>query len=145
MSYNGVCASFFVDLMTGEHDLENDTLMIALYEDRDVMNINLTEYTATGECIGTNYPAGGLELFIKDGYPLLTETADMFTAECRFEDVSFINLSASVGAALIYNGDNGRAIRCIDFGDVQLVVTSDFNIRFPDEQAAPVLIKLNKR
>lgn len=145
MAYNGMCAHFFLDLMTGEHDLENDTLMLALYEDRNVMDIELQAYTATGEATGVNYTPGGIELFLKEGYPLLTETPTEFNAECRFEDLTFVNLSASVGAALIYNGDNGRAIRCIDFGDNQIVTTSDFNIKFPADLEPPVYIKLIKR
>ena len=145
MSYNGTVASFFLDLLTKEHDFDNDTFMLALYEDREVMNIHLEAYTPVGECIGTNYLAGGIEIFLKDGYPRLEESDTEFNAVVRFEDLSFVNLTANVGAALIYNLENGRAIRCIDFGDNQLVTTSDFNIKFPDDIEPPVLIKLIKR
>lgn len=140
--YNGMCKSFFLDMMTGEHDLETDTLMLALYEDRNALSADTTEYSPVGECIGTNYMPGGIEIFVKAGYPLAEPE---FVAACRFEDLVFTNISASIGAALIYNDENKRAIRVIDFGDNQLVVTSDFNIKFPDDLDPPVYIKLIKR
>jgi hypothetical protein len=142
MAYNGTVASFFLDLATAEHDFENDTIMIALYENRDVMSFDLEAYTPTGECVGVNYPAGGIEIFLKEGYP---KKEGQFALAVRFEDLKFINISASIGAALIYNGENGRAIHCIDFGDNQLVTTSDFNIVFPEDVDPPVNIILIKR
>lgn len=149
MPYNGQCSSFFLDLATAEHDFDNDTFMLALYEDREVMSPDLTEYTATGEAIGVNYPAGGIEIMVKAGWPkseLATNPqngkVEGFDMAVRFDDLSFINLSASVGAALIYNGKNNRAIRCLDFGEVKLVVTSDFHIKFAPEAEPPVYIKM---
>lgn len=142
MTYNGMCKCFFLDLMTGEHDLEGDTLMIALYEDRNALSIDTTEYSPVGECVGTNYIPGGIEIFTKPGYPLAEPG---FAAACRFEDLVFINISASIGAALIYNDENKRAIRVIDFGENQFVVTSDFNIRFPEDLDPPIYIKLITR
>jgi len=139
MAYNGMCESFFLDLMTAEHDLDTDMLMLALYEDRNVMHAGLQEYTPVGECIGVNYQAGGIEIFTVPGYP---KAEDGYAATCRFEELTFVNISASIGAALIYNAKNNRAIRCIDFGGNQLVVTSDFHIKFPADAEPPVFIKL---
>lgn len=149
MPYNGMCSSFFLDLATADHDFDNDTFMLALYEDRNIMSPELTEYTPTGEAIGVNYPAGGIEVMVKPGWPKQELTfnpqsgrIEGYDMTVRFDDLTFINLSASVGAALIYNGRNNRAIRCIDFGDVQLVVTSDFHIRFPTDAEPPIFIKM---
>lgn len=139
MAYYGMCASFFLDLMTGEHDFDTDEFMIALYTDRDILNRDLQEYTPEGEVIGTNYPAGGVRVFVAEGYP---KREGDYTAAVRFEDVVFPNLTGNVGAALIYNGENSRAILCIDFGIVQPVVTSDFKIVFPDDVGPQVFIML---
>lgn len=143
MSYNGMCASFFLDLATAEHDFDVDTFMLALYEDREVMSPDLQAYTPTGECIGTNYQAGGIEIFVEPGWPKKEgDNETGYAMAVRFDPLVFPNLSAQVGAALIYNAKNNRAIRCIDFGDVQNVVTSDFNIAFPADAEPPVFIKL---
>lgn len=149
MPYNGMCSSFFLDLATADHDFDNDTFMLALYEDRNIMSPNLQEYTSAGEAVGVNYPAGGIEVMVKVGWPKQelalnpqSGRIEGYDMAVRFDDLTFINLSASVGAALIYNGRNNRAIRCIDFGDVQLVVTSDFHIRFPSDAEPPIYIKM---
>lgn len=141
MTYNGMCKSFFLDLFTGDHDLDNDAMMIALYTDRNVMSPDLTAYTTNGEVSGINYIPGGNEIFKKDGYPRASER---YVAEMSFEDVVFPNITASIGAALIYNLENGRAIRCIDFGLNQNVTASDFRIRFPTENEPPIFIILPK-
>lgn len=137
--YNGPTKAFFRDLFTGEHDFLEDEFFLALYTDRDVMSPDLEAYTTTGEMVGTNYPAGGLQIFVRDGYP---KEEGIYPVAVRFDSVIFPNITGQVGAALIYNGNNNRAVRCFDFGIVENVVTSDINVNFDVDPTPELFIIL---
>ena len=55
-----VCASFKQQLLQGDHDIDNDTINLALYTDSATLNGNTTAYSATNE-VGNSgtYAAGG--------------------------------------------------------------------------------------
>ena len=55
-----VCASFKQQLLQGDHDIDNDTINLALYTSSATLNGNTTAYSATNE-VGNSgtYAAGG--------------------------------------------------------------------------------------
>lgn len=142
MAYNGMVRAFFRDCTIGLHDLLNHELRIALYEDRSVLTPDVEFYDPTGEVAGQNYPPGGLQIFVAEGWPTIT---DEYAMECRFEPVRFSNLTAIVGGALIYNETSNRAIACIDFGEKLYPVAADFNIEFPETSIPTIFVKLPVR
>jgi hypothetical protein len=44
-----VCASFKQELLAGDHDIDGDTINLALYTDSVTLNGNTTAYSATNE------------------------------------------------------------------------------------------------
>ena len=62
----GQCGSFKAELLEAIHNFNvagGDTFMMALYTGSAVMSpAATTAYTATNECTGTNYTAGGIAL-----------------------------------------------------------------------------------
>jgi len=58
-----VCASFKKQLLEGDHDIDNDTINLALYTNSVTLNGNTTAYSATNE-VGNSgtYAAGGITL-----------------------------------------------------------------------------------
>lgn len=51
--------SFKQDILLGVHDLETDTIKMALFLATADIGAATTEYTATGETSGAGYTAGG--------------------------------------------------------------------------------------
>ena len=58
-----VCASFKQELLAGDHDIDNDTIKLALYTDSATLNGNTTAFSATNE-VGNSgtYTSGGAQL-----------------------------------------------------------------------------------
>jgi hypothetical protein len=55
----GLTTSFKEQILNGVHDLETDSLYIALYTALASLDETTTIYTATNEITGTGYVAGG--------------------------------------------------------------------------------------
>ena len=115
-----VCASFKQELLAGDHDIDNDTINLALYTD---------SATLTSATIG------------------LTKTsATASTAFVDFANVSFTSATISAQAALIYNrssSNTNAAIAVLDFGAVKTSTNGTFTIAFPTNDASSAILRLS--
>ena len=88
--------SFKQDILLGVHDLDTDTLKIALYLATANLDADTTVYTATGETSGTGYTAGGNVL---TGVTVQTSGT---TAFVDFADPTWNPANFTARGALIY-------------------------------------------
>jgi DeoR/GlpR family transcriptional regulator of sugar metabolism len=138
-----MCNSFKTELLGGLHDLDTDSLKIALIKasPSGTYNASTTNYsTVTGnsdEASGTNYTAGGQVL---DGASI---TLDGSTAIVDFTDEVFSNVTVSADGCIIYNTANSNsAIAVIDFGGTVSATAGDLTIEFPAANASNAVIRI---
>lgn len=141
MIQQGYTQSFLRDLLKGKHDFESHTFKIALYTDAADLSPLTTNYTTTGEVVGTGYVAGGTSL---------TPTVTLLNgvALVDFEDVTWAGATLTARGALIYNttSDGGvgttDAVYVINFGSDRTKVGADFTVRFPAPTEQYALLRL---
>ena len=117
-----MCNSFKQELLGGVHDLDTDSLKLALIKatPTGTYNASTTNYSdVTGnsdEASGTNYTAGGQVL---DG------------------------VTVSADGCIIYNaGQGNKAIAVIDFGGTVSATAGDLTIEFPAADASNAVIRI---
>jgi len=141
-----VCASFKQQLLQGDHDIDNDTINLALYTDSATLNGNTTAYSATNE-VGNSgtYAAGGITLTgATVGLTATSVTAS--TAFVDFANASFTSATISAQAALIYNRSSSAtnaAIAVLDFGSVKTSTNGTFTIAFPTNDKDSAILRLS--
>jgi hypothetical protein len=138
-----MCTSFKQELLGGIHDLDSDSIKLALIKPRNsgTYNAATTNYSdVTGnsdESSGTNYSAGGQVL----DSPSITVSGT--TAMVDFADEVFSNVSTSADGCIIYNaGQSNKAICVIDFGGTVTAVAGDLTIEFPAVGASTTIIRI---
>lgn len=132
----GLCSSFKQESWLGIHDLDTDTLKIALYTASATLGPNTTVYTATDEISGAGYTAGG-EVLV-NVQVLLSGT----TAYVTFDNPSWSGASFTCRGALIYNSTKAdRAIAVLDFGSDK-TASGTFTIQLPAATASSAVIRL---
>ena len=129
-----MCNSFKQELLGGVHDLDTDTLKIALIKvshsgTYGAATTNYSDVTgASDEAVGTNYTAGGQSL---DSASIALDASNN-TAFLDFADEVFANLTVSAVGAIIYNSSkSNKAIALFDFGGTVTSTSGDFTIVFP--------------
>ena len=139
-----MCNSFKQELLGGVHDLDTDSLKIALIKDSPTgtygaATTNYSDVTGNSdEASGTNYTAGGQVL---DG---ATISLSGSTAFVDFTDEVFTNLTISADGAIIYNASQGnKAIAVFDFGGTVTSTSGDFTIVFPTADASNAVIRIS--
>ena len=141
-----VCASFKQQLLQGDHDIDNDTINLALYTDSATLKGNTTAYSATNE-VGNSgtYAAGGVTLTgATVGLTATSVTAS--TAFVDFANASFTSATISAQAALIYNRSSAAtnaAIAVLDFGSVKTSTNGTFTIAFPTNDKDSAILRLS--
>jgi hypothetical protein len=140
---SAVANSFKTEVLEGIHDIESDTIKLALIKSSpsgtyDKDTTNYSDVTGnTDEATGTNYPAGGNTL------ANASITLDGDTAIVDFDDTAFLSATVSADGAIIYNSSKAdRAIAIIDFGGTVTSTAGDFTIQFPVAAAATAIIAL---
>ena len=129
--------SFKQDLLLGVHDLETDTIKMALYLATADLGAATTIYTTTGETSGTGYTAGGKTL---TGVTVLTSGT---TAYVDFADPSWDPAAFTARGALIYNASkSNKAIAVLDFGSDK-TATTVFTVQMPANTATSALIRIS--
>jgi hypothetical protein len=129
--------SFKQDILLGVHDLDTDTLKMALYLATADLGAATTVYTTAGETSGTGYTAGGNTL---TGVTVLT--ADT-TAYVDFADPTWNPANFTARGALIYNASKGnKAIAVLDFGSDKTATTT-FTVQMPANTATSALIRIS--
>ena len=108
-----VCASFKKELLAGDHDIDNDTINLALYTSSATLNGNTTAYATTNE-VGASgtYAAGGITL-TSPTIGLTATSATASTAFVDFANASFTSATISAQAALIYNRSSANTNACL--------------------------------
>jgi hypothetical protein len=129
--------SFKQEILLGVHDLETDTIKMALYLATADLNAATTVYTTTGETSGAGYTAGGNTL---TGVTVLTSGT---TAYVDFSNSSWDPASFTARGALIYNASKGdKAIAVLDFGGDK-TTTTVFTVQMPANTATNALIRIS--
>jgi hypothetical protein len=128
--------SFKQDILLGVHDLDTDTLKMALYLATADLDAATTVYTTTGETSGTGYTAGGNTL---TGVTVLTSGT---TAYVDFADPTWNPANFTARGALIYNASkSNKAIAVLDFGSDKTTTTT-FTVQMPANTATSALIRI---
>ena len=138
-----MCNSFKTELLGGRHDLDTDSIKLALIKasPSGTYNTNTTNYSnVTGnsdEASGTGYSAGGQVL---DG-AAISLSGD--TAIVDFTDEVFSDVTVSADGCIIYNTSNSNsAIAVIDFGGTVSATAGDLTIEFPAAGASTAVIRI---
>lgn len=129
--------SFKRQLFLGEHDLDTDTLKIALYTSLANLGPDTTVYSATNEVVGTGYTAGGLVL------TNVTVSQGNGIAYVDFDNPAWVGASFTTRGALIYNSSKAnKAMFVLDFGMNQTAVNENFVLDLPANNPTFAIIKL---
>jgi hypothetical protein len=138
-----MCTSFKAELLGGGHDLDTDTLKIALIKATPTgtygaATTNYSDVTGNSdEASGTNYTAGGQAL---DGASITTSGT---TAIVDFTDEVFADVTVSTDGCIIYNADkSNKAVCVIDFGGTVSATAGDLTIEFPTADASNAVIRI---
>jgi hypothetical protein len=131
----GMCSSFKQESWLGIHDLDTDTLKMALYTANANLSQATTVYTTADEVVGAGYTAGGEVL--TGAQVLLSGT----TAYLTFNNPVWSGASFVCRGALIYNASKAdRAIAVIDFG-ADKTASGTFPVQLPAATAAAALLR----
>jgi len=132
-----MCSSFKEELLGGIHDLDTDTIKIALYTSSATLGAATTAYSTTNEVSGTGYTAGGNTLTS----PVIS--LDGTTAIVDFDNTTWTSATITARGALIYNSSKAnRAIAVLDFGADKTSTDGDFTVTMPAAAAATALIRI---
>lgn len=138
-----LCNSFKQELLGGVHDLDTDTIKIALIKETPTgtYNKSTTNYSdVTGnsdEVTGTGYTAGGNTLTS----PSITLDGD--TAIVDFANTTWSTATISADGCILYNSSaSNAAIAVIDFGGTVTSTAGDFTVSFPAADASNAIIRI---
>ena len=130
-------SSFKSEAMLAIHDLDTDTIKMALYTSIASLGPATTAYTTSEEVVGTNYVAGGNTLTS----PVVS--LDGTTGICDFADTTWASSTITARGALVYNASKAnRAIAVLDFGSDKISTDGDFTIVMPAPTASTALIRI---
>jgi hypothetical protein len=139
-----MCNSFKQELLEGVHDLDTDSLKVALIKPSPTGTYGAatTNYSvitgASDEATGTNYTAGGQIL------DSATITLSGNTVFVDFADEVFSNLTISADGAILYNSSQGnKAIATFDFGGTITSTSGDFTLVFPTADSSNAVIRIS--
>ena len=139
-----MCNSFKQELLGGVHDLDSDTLKVALIKESPTgtygaATTNYSDVTTNSdEAVGTNYTATGQEL----GSAVISIPVGTSTAIVDFEDEVFNNLTISADGAIIYNASQlNKDIAVFNFGSTVTSTSGDFTVVFLDATASNAVIR----
>jgi hypothetical protein len=134
-----MCSSFKQQLFLGEHDLDTDTIKMALYISAATLDASTTVYSTSNEVSssGTNYTAGGNTL------TGATVSLSGTTAFVDFADTSWASATFTARGALIYNSSkSNKAIAVLDFGSDKTVTSGTFTVQMPANTSSDALIRI---
>jgi hypothetical protein len=133
-----LCTSFKGEILGGTHDLDTDTIKIALYTSSASLDAATTVYSSTNEVAnGNGYTTGGNTL---TGAVISTSGT---TAIVDFADSTWSTASFTARGALIYNSSkSNRAIAVLDFGSDKTSTNGNFVVQFPVADASNAIIRI---
>ncbi len=134
---SAVCNSFKTEVLGGTHDLDTDTIKLALYTSAASLSDSTTAYSTSNEVVGTGYTAGGNTLA---GAVI---SLDSSTAIVDFTDTSWTTATFTARYGLIYNSSKtNKAIAVLDFTTDQTATNGTFTVVFPAAAASTAIIRL---
>jgi hypothetical protein len=134
---SGITISFRREILLGEHDLDTNSLKLALYTNAASLSDGTTVYTTSNEVVGTGYSAGGVVLTGID------VTTDSSVAVVSITDAVVSTATITARGALIYNSSNAnKAVAVFDFGADKTSTAGDFTVQFPAAAAATAIIRI---
>ena len=132
----GLTTSFKEQILKGVHDLETDSLYIALYTALASLDETTAIYTTVNEITGTGYVAGG-ELLTN-----VTVKSLDGVAYVSFSNPTWSPASFTARGALIYNSTKGnKSIAVLDFGSTK-TMSPAFVITLPPDEASSAVIRI---
>ena len=140
-----LCTSFKSELLGGVHDLDTDTIKMALIIPSmagtyGAATTNYSDVTGNSDEVsatGTNYTTGGVTLTSP------SITTDGTTAIVDFADVVFSNVDLDARGAIIYNStQSNKAIALLDFGETKTATDGDFTVVMPAAAASTAIIRI---
>ncbi len=127
--------SFKKESWQAVHNLETDTLKMALYTGAASLNADTTVYTTSGETSGSGYSAGGVTM------TNAVISTDGTTVYVDFDDVVWSPANFTARGALIYNFSKGnKAIAVLDFGADKTAVNS-FTVQMPVNSSSTAVLR----
>lgn len=134
-----MCTQFKKDVMLGLHDLDSDTIKIALYTSSASLDATTDTYTTSNEVAnGNGYATGGVTL--ANASVIENGTSGCFDAD----NPEWTSATFTARGALIYNDTDGdRAIAVLDFGGDFTVSSGTFRIVFPAQTANNAIIRID--
>ena len=133
-----MCTQFKRDVMLGLHDLDTDTIKIALYTSSATLNATTTAYATTNEISGTGYTAGGVTL--ASASVIINSTSGCFDSD----NPEWTSATFTARGALIYNDtESDLAIAVLDFGGDFSVAGGTFRIVFPAQTASTAIVRID--
>ena len=133
-----MCTQFKRDVMLGLHDLDTDTIKIALYTSSATLNATTTAYTTSNEVVGTGYTAGGVTL--ASASVIINSTSGCFDSD----NPEWTSATFTARGALIYNDtESDLAIAVLDFGGDFSVAGGTFRIVFPAQTANTAIVRID--
>tara|TARA_R100000030_G_scaffold47244_1_gene35710 strand:- start:184 stop:621 length:438 start_codon:yes stop_codon:yes gene_type:complete len=138
-----MCTSFKQQLLNKEHDLNSDTIKLALIKASPsgtygAATTNYSDVTGNSdEASGTGYSAGGQTL------DSATISVSGTTALVDFADEVFSDVTLSASGCIIYNSSaSNKAIATISFGGTVSATAGDLTIEFPAAGASTAIIRI---
>ena len=126
-------------MLTKTHNLDSDSLKMALYVTTATYDASTQTYSSTGEVSGTNYSAGGAA--VTNGTTATSGTTAYWTPGASVT-WSTVTLSTAFDAALLYNTTaSNKAIAVFTFSS-QTVTAGNFTLTMPTNDASNALIRL---
>ena len=134
-----MCTQFKRDVMLGLHDLDTDTIKIALYTSSATLNATTTAYSATNEVAnGNGYTTGGVTL--ANASVITNSTSGCFDSD----NPEWTSATFTARGALIYNDtESDLAIAVLDFGGDFAVAGGTFRIVFPAQTANTAIVRID--
>jgi hypothetical protein len=133
-----MCTQFKRDVMLGLHDLDTDTIKIALYTSSATLGATTTAYATTNEVVGTGYTAGGVTL--ASASVIINSTSGCFDSD----NPEWTSATFTARGALIYNDtESDLAIAVLDFGGDFSVAGGTFRIVFPAQTASTAIVRID--
>jgi hypothetical protein len=133
-----MCTQFKRDVMLGLHDLDSDTIRIALFTSSATLNATTTAYATTNEISGAGYTAGGVAL--ASASVINNSTSGCFDAT----DPEWTSATFTARGALIYNDtESDLAIAVLDFGGDFTVAGGTFKIVFPAQTKDTAIVRID--
>lgn len=134
-----MCSSFKQEILLGEHDMDTDTIKLALYTSSATLSASTAAYSTADEVSdsGTNYTAGGNTL------TGASVALDGTTAIVTFSSTTWAASTITARGALIYNSSKAnKAIAVLDFGGDKTSTNGAFTVSFPAAAAATAIIRI---